>query len=220
MAWSRSTSDRAKEQGDGQTLTEALHRLSQADTSDYYAFSVADTVLRNLPADLTPAEKMVAYVRGGMVWTDWDLPSYRPLVNECSGAWAKDANRAQTCEAIAKLMTTRDKTLMGAMIGTRIGEGLGWPADRVLALRTDLRALMASGPAVPVGGDKPEQADCDWPRQLGEWMGLVGERGEVGAGLELARRSGRSMTQLRAEYADKRAAAASGVGAAASGGTP
>jgi len=198
IAWMKMLEE-AMARSDLGTASEALHRLSQARRIESPGLALTQLVLRHLPADLKGEERLFAVMQSSAVWMQWQVPGYQPLVKMCSPQAVRDANRAQTCEAVAHLLVERDQSALGNMIGLRLGENLGWPAAKVQDMRTEFQAALMAAPGLSMATDKPVNT-CELPRQMQEWLALVSEKGEVKGSLEYARRTGVNIEQLKADH--------------------
>jgi len=213
VAWLKMLEE-AMARSDMGTATEALYRLSQARRVESPGFALTQLVLRNLPADLTGEERLFAMMQSSVVWMQWQAPGYQPLVKMCSAQAVRDANRAQTCEAVAHLLVERDQSALGNLVGLRLGENLGWPAAKVQDMRTELQAALTASPGAVIGTDKLVNT-CELTRQMQDWLALVAEKGEVKGSLEYAKRSGVSIEQLKADHLRRMAMATATQQAAA-----
>lgn len=197
--------ERARSRGDAAGVAEALHRLAHATTVRYDAFATAALVVDNLPPDLLQVERTVAELQAADLWMRWSLPPFSGVAKECSASAVRDANRAQTCRAISRVLRREDGAAIGAMIGARIVENLGAPAERVADLRADLMAATtaAGGLLFPAG----EQAGmgCEQMKRLREWGTLARDKGELGASRELLRRAGMDPAKVKADYLARQA---------------
>ncbi|RQP25215.1 hypothetical protein [Piscinibacter terrae] len=198
VAWLKMLEE-AMARSDMGTAAEALHRLSQAKRVESPGFMVTRLVLRNLPADLTGDERLFAMMQSSVVWMQWQMPGYQPLVKMCSPQAVRDANRAQTCEAVAHLLVEGDQSALGNLVGLRVGENLGWPAAKVQDMRTEVQAALMASPGLALSTDKPVNT-CELTRQMQDWLALVSEKGEVKGSQEYAKRAGVSIDQLKADY--------------------
>lgn len=203
--------DDAQKRGDAAGVSEALYRLSQAQTSRYYLFTAGNLVVQNLPAGMNAGERTLAEFGAMQATSYWALPSFAGLAKECRKPAIADMNRAQVCERIAEFLVTRDTSAIGMAIGRKLGEELGWPTSRLKDIQLEQKASLAEATAAT-----PRQAaqnDCRWLRRVREWAVLTDQFGEVRAAQEQARRSGVSVDQLKARYLAAQAALAAAASA-------
>lgn len=179
--------DRAEQRRDMAAQNEALHRIATSARSDQHYFALSGLVLAHTPSDdaamsakLTLAVEMIGIAAAHSV------PGYQGLTHACSGAALKDSNRRETCSAVAELFVAGSDTLIERSIGVRLGEKLGWPAERVDRLRGEFAAYTESVAAASVAG--PPDACLGTARVL-DGLARNVRLGEVGALREWVARS-------------------------------
>ena len=120
------------------------------------------------------------------------------MTRYCSAADVADANRRQTCEAIAELFVTRSTTFLDFGIGAGLGRRvLDWPEERIKALDDERRALSGALPRAAEESD--DDVSCRrFQRDIGRALD-VGRYGELGALRRVVAASGKSVAQLAAE---------------------
>jgi hypothetical protein len=140
VPWTDLVSDAmARNQPDA--ASEALYRASVAGTSRMYGDTLLAIAEPALASGLTPTE------RRQMAWqilglqAVWQLPSYATPVKMCSGDALQDSNRRQVCDAYAQTLIDKGNTLIERALGTRIGERLQWPGDRLDTLFKERDAM-------------------------------------------------------------------------------
>jgi len=142
----------AGQRKDAAAQSEALFRLSASRRSDQYFFALPGLLLAHLPGDeasLNAAAALTAEVIG--VEAAWSLPGYQDLVAMCRPPALRDANRRQTCSAVAELLVDRSDTLLERGIGIALGRHLGWPSERLERLRGEQAAYAEA--LAPKGAD-------------------------------------------------------------------
>jgi hypothetical protein len=101
----------------------------------------------------------------------------------CTGAALADANRRQACEAAATTLTERSDSLLPVVMGAAIGRRLGWPDDRVDALRAlqlaaaDMARGSAPAGAAPAPAEVP--STCGGARRMLALLSRQAREGEV-----------------------------------------
>lgn len=100
------------------------------------------------------------------------------LRQHCSAAALREPVRVPTCEAIADLLVTRAQTLPDLQQAREIGQRLGWPGERLDALRDETEALAALDRQ---RFDSPEAMSCTALARHSAYFADVGRLGEVGA---------------------------------------
>ena len=131
--------------GDVAARDEALFRIANAQRNDADLFSTAGAVL-----DASPDDDASVLASWGLVTQTINaaaagtLPPYQALMTMCKGDALKDANRLQTCAAVAETLAERSDALIGRSIGVAIGKELGWPAARRDRMRGEYESYRAS----------------------------------------------------------------------------
>ena len=217
----------AKTRNDLAAQNEALHRIATAQRSETGFFTSLGQVASAMPSDETLMLAALNMTFEAIGMQAFALPPYQPLVADCSGVALRDSNRRQTCAAIAEVMVARSDTFLERMIGLRIGQHVGWPAERIDQLRGEFHAYSehAGAPTLPdEGGTGVGCADVRRGLDLFRRLAIGGEAGEMRAWVE---RSGRTpedfvsveRARQKAEQA-LRARAQADAASAAAGGAP
>lgn len=211
----------AKNRKDRAAEDEALHRIATAQRSELGFFAVPGLVVNAASAD--DASVLAAWAMATEMFgyeSAWSLPSYQHVAVACKGTELRDANRRQTCAAIADVLTERSDTFIDRTIGAAIGKQLGWPAERNDQIRGELNAYTES--LSPPSAGRQSLACADMRRDL-EGLRRNAALGETGALREWVAQSGkkpeafvreeRARQKLALEYS--RAFAASAAASAA-----
>jgi hypothetical protein len=205
---------RAEQRRDVAAQNEALHRIATSTRSDQHFFAMFDQVLAHTPVDeaSTPATLTLAIEVMGVAAAG-SLQGYQALNQVCKGAALNDSNRRQTCGAAAELLVTRSDTLLERSIGVRLGEKLGWPADRVDRLRGEFTAYVESTSEASMVW--PPGACLGYARVL-EGLKRSARLGEAGALREWVAQSEKKPEEfIRTEREEKARRAAQAASAAA-----
>jgi hypothetical protein len=134
----------AAARNDAGGVGEATYRASLAEVSRVREFRFADLALSAIPEDWSPRDAMLAQAKVFDIHIALQLPSYLAVVRFCGRDQMRDANRRETCQRVARVMTEHGETLIDYGIGRRIGDWSGWPADVVEAHEARLEAYKAS----------------------------------------------------------------------------
>lgn len=222
--------DEAAARNDRAQVDEALYRIGNAARFEDRAQALAGPIVERAgaaPADLMAAQVLAANAIG----VSAALPlSLDRLQNACRGAALADGNRRQLCDAVAATMAERTDSMLVSMIGTRIGERVGWPTERVVAARALSVAYFDSQTAYRDPATSAAASySCDGVRtELGRF-GQLAAVGELQFARDWITASGRdfaSFAQVAREQEERRVAriddasrraAATASGASASG---
>ena len=131
--------------GDEAARDETLFRIANAVRNDADLFATAGAVLDAAPdgdATMLASWGLVTQVIGAAAART--LPPYQALMTMCKGDALKDANRLQTCAAVAETLAERSDALIARMIGVAIGKELGWPAARRDRMRGEHESYLGS----------------------------------------------------------------------------
>ena len=209
----------AAQRRDTATQSEALFRISTSKLSDQHFFALPGLVLEHMPGDdaTMPGALTLASEAIGVV-AAWSLPGYEVLYDLCKASALRDANRRQTCGAVAELLVEHSDTLLERSVGITLGKRLAWPDERVERLRGEQAAYMESfGTLAAV----TPSSGCDDLRRDMEIMKRHARLGEAGALRDWVGRSGKRPDEfIRAErdLRSRMAAAASAASAASAPG--
>jgi hypothetical protein len=119
--------------GDLGGVAEATYRASLARESRLREYAFADLALSAIPADWPPREAMLASAKILEIHASLALPAYLAVVQHCAKERMGDTNLQQTCDRLARVLTSRGDSLVDYGIGRRLGERAGWPAEVVEA---------------------------------------------------------------------------------------
>jgi hypothetical protein len=172
--------------------SEAMHRAARARYIKSYRGSLHALVMDAQPP-ATPALDRVLMAVEAAGASRTVPPSLGPTLNYCSAPALRDVNRRQSCEALAELLANRADTLADLATARSLGERLGWPPERLAALRDEKDALSGMG-AEPL--DPAEQFSCAGIERQVAYYAEVARRGDLGALREALRRSGQSVEEL------------------------
>jgi len=203
IPWLQVAND-ARRRGDPAARDEALYRASQASRSMFDPEGLAGLLLAADTSELPDVDRALLQIDAMGTVAAFAIPGLRAVNEDCSSPQLLNTNRRQTCSALAELLVSKPGLLIDLGIGTRLGERLGWPAERVNALRRTQRALMG---VQAEGATAPEALGCS---SLARRRALLIEQahvGEVAALMGRLRSSGRSVDDVVAAL--DRAAASS-----------
>jgi hypothetical protein len=120
-------------------LQEALYQVSQAQRLDSHRPAIAELALESMPAGL-PRWSQMQLLRQSLRLDQLSRPAYGPVLQLCDRPAVDDANRRQVCTAIADLLQRDATTLTDLRVAATLGQRVGWPANRLQAVRDELEA--------------------------------------------------------------------------------
>jgi hypothetical protein len=178
---------------------EALQRVAAARESRLYADRLPDIALSLLSADVPALERQqIAITLIGM-FAAWTFPGYQAVTQYCSDEAVRDTNRSQSCDALASALVSRGTTLIDLGIGMKIGERVGWPAEKVGWVKAQRDAIQAISSRLSPSDD--EIFTCRSLQLFRTYLRrLAGAGGELGAARLAIQESGRSTAELNEEY--------------------
>ena len=190
----------AVQRNDTAAQNEALHRIANAKRIDSGMFAVPGLMISQAPDDdaSVPAVLGLVVEAFGMS-AAWGMLNYQPVLQSCKGDALRDANRQQTCAAMADLLTERADTLMDRSIGMALGKQLGWPAERIDRMRGELNAYTVALSESPSG---TLQQECPAMRKMLNQFARNAALGEAGNLRDWVAHSGKTPEDfIRAEQA-------------------
>ena len=140
MAWLQVGVD-AQMRLDAAAVAEAMYRVSHASRVDTHWGALTGLVMSRLPSDTSVLAKGV--LAEELLGIEAAVASPHLIASQfCSEADLRDANRRQTCSAVAEVFQTRGTSLTDVGLSATLGERVGWPAERVNAVRDERDAVL------------------------------------------------------------------------------
>lgn len=197
----------AHQHSDVALQNEALHRIATAQRSNAGYLAVPGQISAAVRSDETSmfaALNMTVEAIGLQAATA--IPPYQPLVADCSGVALRDSNRRQTCAAIAEVLVARSDTLLERLIGLRVGQHVGWPAERVDQLRGEFNAYTQHAEPLVVMDYRGAGLGCAQVRRSLDAVHRRAVEGEVGEMRAWVARSGKTPEEFVSEERARRKA--------------
>ena len=114
---------------------EAMHRIATSDRNDGYYGRLPGVILEHAPTgDRNALIAWLLAVEVIGIEAAWPR-NPAAIFATCNAGALADANRRQTCRAVADVMGERSDDSFDEAMGARLGERLGWPIDKVDRLR-------------------------------------------------------------------------------------
>jgi hypothetical protein len=191
--------DSARLRGETDNMVAALHRAAASTLHEPREFAFFALALDARPVTLSEAERVQLTIGLIGIQAGLNLPSHLAITTWCRGDQMGDANRRQLCDALARHLTTKGTLLIHAGIGRRIGERVGWSAERLELIRARLHAMgsaqtesIANAPGGPVG--------CAALRASERWWDQTARLGERAVAEQWLAQRGLDDTQLVARW--------------------
>jgi hypothetical protein len=126
---------------DAAALAEAMYRVSHASRADTHWGALTGLVMSRVPSDTSVLAKGV--LAEELMAIEAAVATPHLIASQfCSEADLRDANRRQTCSAVAEVFQTRGTSLTDVGLSATLGERVGWPAERVDAVRDERDAVL------------------------------------------------------------------------------
>jgi hypothetical protein len=170
----------ARASGDVQAEAAAFARAAEARRVRSPGESLLQFGLQEAPRDATPAEKASLSIE--LIGHEVALigPELSEVMRYCSAAAVKQTQIRKDCNAVAELLVGPQTTLLYFSLGAKLGERVGWPAERVHQLtdeKEELLRLAASNTLIP--------GSCDAISRINTFTDERSRLGEIGALREL-----------------------------------
>ena len=188
----------AHSRDDGAVEVDALQRVASARGSRLYGDRAPDVALSLLPVGIAPLERADVEFSLLVASVGWALPEYQSVSRYCSVEAVRDANRRQSCDAIASSLVAHGSTLIDLAIGKVVGTRAGWPDERIDAVKAEFDAARAIQARIFPTGD--EMLACDSIAKVRTYLGRVAQGGELGAVRLAIQESGETIADLAREY--------------------
>ena len=185
---------KARAGGDLATEEAAFARAAAAHGSTYYADSLYAYARAELPGDLTPLQQYFLALSLVGYQSAWALPQYRIVTQHCSADRMQTPIAKEQCDALAENFVTQGRTVLDLALGTRLGERVGWPVQRIRVLTEERKALQQMGP------QDFDPWSCDTVHRGNDYLGLVAQLGEVAALRDALEHSGGSREEMAQKF--------------------
>ena len=164
----------AHQRNDADAEAEAMRLAALARRSEAYEGLLPELVERALGRQVPAVQRRLAL---GLSWnaqTVWALSRSRHALAHCTRDAAMDADRQQTCDAIAKTLAQQHLSLAELGLGLAIGKNPGWSVERLQALQQLNDAISELSGLQTIGLD----LGCDSVARIQDWLLQLGARGQ------------------------------------------
>jgi hypothetical protein len=180
--------EQAQASGDQAALAEAIYRVSLAARIDWHANDFAMVAMQALPQTAEPLDRALVTHLAREAESSWTPPSYTGLTAFCSSS--DDVNRAQLCDSAANLLVRSGGSPVELRTGMRLGQIVGWDAQRIENLRLQRDVLSNAIASAPF---HEQGYSCRSIEQLQNWTVLEHGSGELGAARAMLQSSGQTL---------------------------
>jgi hypothetical protein len=140
IAWLQVAVD-AQGRNDAAALAEAMYRVGHASLVDSHWGGLTSTLWAKLPSDTSVLAK--GALAEELIGIETGVAAPHLIASQyCAEAEVHDANRRQTCSAMAEVFQTKGTSLTDLGLSATLGERVGWPAERVNAVRDERDAVL------------------------------------------------------------------------------
>jgi hypothetical protein len=169
----------ARTRNDTQAETDAFARAADTHRIDNYSDSLLSFGLTEVPRDITPAEKTSLAVELVGYEAAWGGPELSEISRFCAADALRRDETHKECNSVAELLVNHGSTLINFSFGTRIGERVGWPSERLQGLSQERDAL------IELGTDEEQGWSCEKVHRVNEFIEKRAQLGELAAIREL-----------------------------------
>ena len=187
----------ARENNDVAAEAAAFAQAGQAHRSESYISSMLRYAQPDMPADMTPLERLSLAINMFGVEAAFAAPA-QPALSYCSKAALQTKAIAQQCQALAELWTSRPETLIDLMIGKSLGARVGWPPQRIQALTEKANAYMQLTMEAMPGQD--DQWSCSGVERGNTYFAKLMRMPEIGVMQESLEQSAETVPELARRY--------------------
>jgi hypothetical protein len=131
----------ARATGDTRAEASAFARAAAARKFDNFSESLLSFAANEMPQDATPLEKLALTIELIGAEAAWGRPVVE-IMRYCSVDSVKQDEPRKECNAVAELLVGPGTTLLNVGLGAKLGERVGWPAERVGQITAEKDALL------------------------------------------------------------------------------
>jgi hypothetical protein len=134
----------ARATGDTRAEAAAFARAAAARKIDSFSESLLSFAINEMPQEAAPLEKLALAIKLIGAEAAWGRPVVE-IMRYCSVDAVKQDETRKECNAVAELLVGPGTTLLNVGLGARLGERVGWPAERVRQITDEKDALLQLG---------------------------------------------------------------------------
>ena len=169
------TAQEARRKGEPQAEAAAFARAADAHEINNVSDSLLSFGLSELPREITPAEKMAIGIELIGYEAAWAGPELTEIMRFCSVETLRQDDAHKECAAVAELLVNHGGTIINLAVGARLGEHVGWSAERLQGISQERVTLFQLLPDEQHGGS------CETVYRMNEFIDKRARLGELGA---------------------------------------
>jgi hypothetical protein len=132
----------ARTRGDVRAEAVAFAKAAESRKIDNFSESMLSFGLAEVPRDALPVERFSLTIELVGQEAAWGRPELSEIMRYCSVAAVKQEDVHKECSAIAELLVGPGTTLLYYSIGGKLGDRVGWPAERVRQVAAEKDTLL------------------------------------------------------------------------------
>ncbi len=182
---------------DNAALINALKRAANAKNYDERIPPLASILSSDLVQSQTPLEQSIIATELKNIGSIVGFQKIAGTLSYCAPAGILEEGRRAMCDALAAKLAEKDETTSGALIASKIGEKLGWSAERLQPLKDELDISVGQNFVTEIDSNKYTCENLVKFNQASQSSLALGLRA---ANREFVKKSGSSLAEVAAKY--------------------
>lgn len=182
---------------DNVAVAKALQRAVDAKSYDTYTPPLAYVLSSELVKALTPLEQSLIATELKKIGSVVAYLKTEGVFSYCVPAGALDGGRRSICEALAANLVEKDETGSAVLVASKVGEKLGWSAERLQPLNDELDISVGQNLLAEIDPNKYTCENLVKFNQASQSSLALGLRA---ANREFVKKSGSSLAEVAAKY--------------------
>jgi hypothetical protein len=182
---------------DNVAVAKALQRAVDAKSYDVYTPPLASVLSSELVKAQTPLEQSLIATELRKIGSVVAFLKTEGVFSYCVPAGALDGGRRAICEALAAKFVEKDETSGALLVASKVGEKLGWSAERLQPLNDELDISVGQNFIAEIN---PNKFTCDNLAKSNQALQKSLTLGQRTAIRQFVGNSGKSLSEVAAEY--------------------
>jgi hypothetical protein len=182
---------------DNVAVAKALQRAVDAKSYDVYTPPLASVLSSELVKAQTPLEQSLIATELRKIGSVVAFLKTEGVFSYCVSAGALDGGRRAICEALATKFVEKDETGSAVLVASKVGEKLGWSAERLQPLNDELDISTGQNFIAEIN---PNKFSCDNLVKSNLALQKSLTLGQRSATRQFVGKSGKSLSEVAAEY--------------------